>query len=53
MQSRDRKHTDTSPLSRFHSLAKRLVAIPKAEVGKQKALAVKKPRRVRAKKQAA
>jgi len=33
----------SADLSRFHSLAKRLVAVPKAEVDKQKAAAVKKP----------
>jgi len=42
----------SADLSRFRSLAKRLVAVPKAEVD-AKAAAVKKPRRARAKKRAA
>ena len=34
---------ESRELARFQSLAKRLVAVPKAEVDKQKALAMKKP----------
>jgi len=34
-----------SPFARFHSLTKRLLAVPKSEIDKQKALAPKKQSR--------